>query len=253
MDRHRDRRRNRRTDRRTDKNARPAAVAAVGLAAGLAAAVLTGCGTERPGDSGPKKVAGEAAPAPADSPSRPSRKGGSSPSSSSKSRDGGADNDKRPSASSQDSGGSSSSSGAKGGSGAGTPESNSCKTSGLAFSTSHGMAEGTLLVNLRNSGSAACTLKGFPGVDLRGEAGSLHATRNNNFTPSTVTLQPGETTRFTLSYPPNNSGGSGVNITSLVVTPPNETQSRTLPVSINLPVTDGSGTPITVGPVGSGK
>ncbi|WP_307805462.1 DUF4232 domain-containing protein [Streptomyces spirodelae] len=223
----------------------------MGLAAGLAAALLTGCGTERPGDSAPKKVAGEAAPAPADSPSRPTRKGGPSPSSSSNPRGGGADNDKTPPASSQDSGGNSAS-GGKGGSGGGAPESSSCKTAGLAFSTSHGMAEGTLLVNLRNSGSAACTLKGFPGVDLQGEAGSLHATRNN-LTPSTVNLQPGETTRFTLNYPRNDTGGSGVDITSLVVTPPNETQSRTLPVSINLPVTDGSGTPITVGPVGSGK
>ncbi|MGP3987350.1 DUF4232 domain-containing protein [Streptomyces sp. 3N207] len=226
-----------------------AAVAAVGLAAVL----LTGCGKES-GSSGPKKVAGEAAPVPGDSPGDISRKKKSaSPSSSSHSGGGDSKDDKGPPASSEndDAG----SSGATGGSGPGSPGLSSCKTSELAFSTSNGMAEGSLLVNLKNVGSATCTLKGFPGANLKSEDGSLNASRNNA-APPTVSVDPGEATRFTLSYPPNNSGGSGVTMTSLVVTPPNETQSRTLPVSINLPV-DNPDSPassrITVSPVGAAQ
>jgi hypothetical protein len=114
------------------------------------------------------------------------------------------------------------------------------------------MAAGSLVVNLKNTGSATCTLQGFPGADLKGEGGSLNAARNNAAAP-TVSVDSGEATRFTLNYPPNDSGGSGVTMTSLVVTPPNETQSKTLPVRVNLPVSDRPGPGVTVGPVGAGQ
>ncbi|MFE4675795.1 DUF4232 domain-containing protein [Streptomyces sp. NPDC056723] len=139
------------------------------------------------------------------------------------------------------------SSGAASGTGTGT-----CQTSQLAFSSSGGMAEGTLIVNLKNTGSATCTLKGFPGADLKGKDGTVSAERSK-LAPPSVSVKAGEETRFTLHYPSNDSGGSGVTFTSLVVTPPNETHSHTLPVSINVPVSDGSGTAITVDPVGTGK
>lgn len=128
----------------------------------------------------------------------------------------------------------------------------SCQTSQLAFSSSGGMAEGTLIVNLKNTGSATCTLKGFPGADLKGKDGTVSAERSK-LAPPSVSVKAGEETRFTLHYPSNDSGGSGVTFTSLVVTPPNETHSHTLPVSINVPVSDGSGPAITVDPVGTGK
>ncbi|MFH8734199.1 MULTISPECIES: DUF4232 domain-containing protein [unclassified Streptomyces] len=165
---------------------------------------------------------------------------------------------------SQDSGGSSASTGngtstagsdastggsSNGGSGTGT---GACQTSHLAFSSSGGMAEGTLVVNLKNTGSATCTLKGFPGADLKGKDGTVSAERSK-LAPPSVSVKPGEETRFTLHYPSNDSGGSGVTFTSLVVTPPNETHSHTLPVTINVPATDGSGPAITVDPVGTGK
>lgn len=165
---------------------------------------------------------------------------------------------------SQDSGGSSASTGngtstpgsdastggsSNGGSGTGT---GACQTSHLAFSSSGGMAEGTLIVNLKNTGSATCTLKGFPGADLKGKDGTVSAERSKLVPPS-VSVKPGEETRFTLHYPSNDSGGSGVTFTSLVVTPPNETHSHTLPVTIIVPATDGSGPAITVDPVGTGK
>ncbi|MFB6671644.1 DUF4232 domain-containing protein [Streptomyces sp. NPDC056390] len=163
---------------------------------------------------------------------------------------------------SQDSGGSSASTGegtgtagsdasAGGSTGAGTGT-GACQTSQLAFSSSGGMAEGTLIVNLKNTGSATCTLKGFPGADLKGKDGTVSAERSK-LAPPSVSVKAGEETRFTLHYPSNDSGGSGVTFTSLVVTPPNETHSHTLPVSINVPVSDGSGAAITVDPVGTGK
>ncbi|MFF1398237.1 DUF4232 domain-containing protein [Streptomyces sp. NPDC058287] len=155
---------------------------------------------------------------------------------------------------SQDSGGSSASTG-KGTGTAGSDAASgtgTCQTSQLAFSSSGGMAEGTLIVNLKNTGSATCTLKGFPGADLKGKDGTVSAERSK-LAPPSVSVKAGEETRFTLHYPSNDSGGSGVTFTSLVVTPPNETHSHTLPVSINVPVSDGSGPAITVDPVGTGK
>ncbi|MEU3194034.1 DUF4232 domain-containing protein [Streptomyces sp. NPDC006992] len=218
---------------------------------GLAATLLTGCG-EQASDA-PEKVAGEAAPVPGDSSEDSSRKeSGASPSSSSRARDGGSeDSGKKKSGSSGKSEGADSS-GGQGGSGGGAPEVGACKTSGLAFSTSPGMAQGSLLVNLENTTATACTMHGFPGVDLQSAAGSMNAARNGLAAP-TVRVGPGESTRFTLHYPPNDSGGSGLNVTSLVVTPPNETSSQTLPVSINLPVSDSTDSGVTVGPVGAGK
>lgn len=127
-----------------------------------------------------------------------------------------------------------------------------CRTSQLAFSSSGGMGQGTLIVNLKNTGSATCTLKGFPGADLKSKDGTVSATRSKRAAPS-VSVKPGEETRFTLHYPSNDSGGSGVTFTSLVVTPPNETHSSTLPVSINVPVSDSVGPAVTVDPVGTGK
>ncbi|MBP8539841.1 DUF4232 domain-containing protein [Streptomyces sp. MK37H] len=165
---------------------------------------------------------------------------GSSGSSGSGSSDGG---------SSGSAGGSQGNGGAGGGGGAGA---GACKTSQLGFSSSHGMGEGTLIVNLKNTGSAPCTLQGFPGVDLKSKNGSISAERSDLAAPKTK-VRPGEETRFTLYYPPNNSGGSGETFTTLVVTPPNETHAHSLPVSINVPVTDGSGSAIKVDPVGTGK
>ncbi|MEU6335015.1 DUF4232 domain-containing protein [Streptomyces cellulosae] len=67
-----------------------------------------------------------------------------------------------------------------------------------------------------------------------------------------VVLKDGKSVSFAVTYPVNDSGGSGVDVTGLVVTPPNETKSVTLDwPGTSLPVTDGSGTPVKVGPIGS--
>ncbi|WP_394431745.1 DUF4232 domain-containing protein [Streptomyces sp. SGAir0957] len=140
------------------------------------------------------------------------------------------------------------------GSGGGQITTGPCKTANLSFHTAHGMGEGDFTVAMKNTGDA-CTLKGFPGVDLKADSGpgAISAERTKLSAPL-VTLKSGEETRFHLHYPRNDSGGSGVDITRLVVTPPNETHSKTLPVAINLPVTDSpTEAGVTVDPVGTGK
>ncbi|WP_306318968.1 MULTISPECIES: DUF4232 domain-containing protein [unclassified Streptomyces] len=139
------------------------------------------------------------------------------------------------------------------GSGGGQINTGPCKTANLAFSTAHGMGEGDLLVTMKNT-SDACFLKGFPGVDLKADNGPGGISAQRDDRPvTTVVLKNGEETRFTLHTPRNDTGGSGLDIVSIVVTPPNETHSKTLPVSLTLPVSDSTAGKVTVDPVGSGK
>lgn len=148
-----------------------------------------------------------------------------------------------------------SSGGATGGSsdqGQGAGGSTTCRTANLSFSSSHGMGEGEFLINLTNTGHTTCTMHGFPGVDLKGKDGTISAARSK-LPATTVTLRPGQETRFTLHYPPNTSGGSGVTFGTLVVTPPNETHSHVMSLTINLAAGDGSGPSVYVDPVGAGK
>jgi hypothetical protein len=138
------------------------------------------------------------------------------------------------------------------GSGSGVADAGICHTVNLAFSHSWGMAEGEVLINMRNTGSDSCAMHGFPGVDLKGRDGSVSAARSSMPAPNVV-LRPGQKTNFVLHFPPNNSGGSGVTFTKLVVTPPNETHSHTMSVGINIPADSNSSPTITVDPVGAGK
>ncbi|GAA2876777.1 hypothetical protein GCM10010524_05400 [Streptomyces mexicanus] len=116
------------------------------------------------------------------------------------------------------------------------------------------MGEGELIVSLKNNGGDTCSLKGFPGVDLMSQDASepLSARRSDLAAPA-VTLQPGEATRFTLHYPPNHTGGTGVYVSAIVVTPPDETHSKSLSVSIDIPVTTTAADDVRVDPVGTGK
>ncbi|MGW7517248.1 DUF4232 domain-containing protein [Streptomyces sp. NPDC054796] len=139
------------------------------------------------------------------------------------------------------------------GSGNGQITTGTCKTSNLALSAAHGMGEGDVVVTFKNTGEA-CSLKGFPGVDLKadGGPGGISANRSDLDAPA-VALQNGDETRFTLHTPRNDTGGSGVDIDRLVVTPPNETHSKTVKIGLNIPVTDHSTSDVTVDPVGTGK
>lgn len=140
------------------------------------------------------------------------------------------------------------------GSGGGQINTGPCKTANLTIAANHGMAEGDVLVSLKND-SDACSLKGFPGVDLNTSDGDTFSADRSANTPQEVVLGGGETTHFTLHTPPNNTGGTGLRIVSIVVTPPNETHSKTVRIGLSIPVTDGSetGPGVMVDPVGYGK
>ncbi|WP_030675653.1 DUF4232 domain-containing protein [Streptomyces sp. NRRL B-1347] len=131
-----------------------------------------------------------------------------------------------------------------------------CRTDELdvtaSDSTIDGDTEGTVAVTFKNGGGRDCTLSGYAGVDLKTAEGDLSARRSGErATP--MTLKDGGSVSFGVTYPVNDSGGSGVRVTGLVVTPPGETKSVGLewPGAATLPVTDGSGSPVKVGPMGS--
>ncbi|MFE3996442.1 DUF4232 domain-containing protein [Streptomyces goshikiensis] len=131
-----------------------------------------------------------------------------------------------------------------------------CRTDDLEIKaldhTIDGDTDGTVAVELKNRSGRDCAISGYAGVDLKTSAGSLSAKRTGEQAPPGV-LKKGKSVAFGINYPLNTSGGSGVRITGLVVTPPDETKSVTLPWpgTATLPVTDGSGSPVKVGPIGS--
>ncbi|MET9618997.1 DUF4232 domain-containing protein [Kitasatospora indigofera] len=135
-------------------------------------------------------------------------------------------------------------------------KSTKCRTADLTITaadrTISGDADNTVVVELKNHSGKDCTLSGYAGVDLKTSAGTLSAKRSGEPVVTGV-VKNGKSTYFGIIYPANTSGGSGVRITGLVVTPPDETQSVTLPWpgTGSLPVTEGSGSPVKVGPIGS--
>ncbi|WP_043673421.1 DUF4232 domain-containing protein [Streptomyces xylophagus] len=110
-----------------------------------------------------------------------------------------------------------------------------CHTAGLGFSFGSGDGKISssddqqhLAVVLKNKTSAACTVQGFPGVDLKSSGGSWSLTRSSA-TPQKVTLAAGSSATFTITFLPWTQGsGTEFKATSVVVTPPNETTSATL-------------------------
>ncbi|WP_328949421.1 DUF4232 domain-containing protein [Streptomyces sp. NBC_00184] len=142
------------------------------------------------------------------------------------------------------------------GSGSGDGTAPKCTTDGLEITAQDGFIDGdpdgSVVVALKNGSGADCVISGFAGVDLKTNAGDISATRKGE-PGDPYTLQNGKEIDFYVSYPLNETGGSGVRITGLVVTPPNETKSVTLawPGNSSLPVTDGSGSSVLVGPIGS--
>ncbi|GAA2740225.1 DUF4232 domain-containing protein [Kitasatospora cinereorecta] len=139
---------------------------------------------------------------------------------------------------------------------AGAGKTAKCRTADLTITaadrTISGDADHTVVVELKNHSGKDCTLSGYAGVDLKTSAGTVSAKRSGEPVVTGVVAN-GKSTYFGIVYPANTSGGSGVRITGLVVTPPDETQSVTLswPGSGSLPVTDGSGSPVKIGPMGS--
>ncbi|MEV4924746.1 DUF4232 domain-containing protein [Streptomyces roseoverticillatus] len=211
--------------------------AALAVAAGL---TLTACQSDDDGKA-------QSAPS---SPSSASSSGGSE-------QGGGKDSAGKPPAGKGSAGKSSGGQGAT--AGTGSQESGKtakCRTDELQITakdgTIDGDPDGTVVVELKNRSGRNCAISGYAGVDLKTNAGSLSAKRTGEQAPSTI-LKNGQSTFFGINYPFNKSGGSGVRVTGLVVTPPNETKAVSLPWpgAATLPVTDGSGSPVKVGPIGS--
>ncbi|MET7358206.1 DUF4232 domain-containing protein [Streptomyces sp. NPDC005562] len=153
----------------------------------------------------------------------------------------------------KDSGGQASS-GAGSGSGS-NAKSGACHTDDLNITASDttidGDDKGSVAVTFENGG-ADCTLAAYAGIDLKTSEGNLSAKRSGQ-QAQPMTLKNGKSVSFNISYPMNESGGSGVKITGLVVTPPNETKSFSLewPGAATLPVTEGGGSSVEVDPIGS--
>ncbi|MET8828854.1 DUF4232 domain-containing protein [Streptomyces sp. NPDC004610] len=118
--------------------------------------------------------------------------------------------------------------------------------------TVDGDAEGTVAVEMANISGSDCLLSGFAGVDLETDAGTLSAERSGDAGEPTV-LKGGESAYFGVFHPLNDSGGSGVGVSTLWVTPPNETEVYKVEwPGGTLPVTeDGSGSAVRVGAMGS--
>ncbi|MEU6479843.1 DUF4232 domain-containing protein [Streptomyces sp. NPDC047017] len=149
--------------------------------------------------------------------------------------------------------GSGSGSGHSGGSGG----SGKCRTGDLTITAADATIGGdpdlTVAVQFKNHSGRDCTLAGYAGVDLKTNYGSLSAKRSGEKADRSV-LKAGQSTYFGIHYPANKTGGTGIRVTGLLVTPPDETKTVTLawPGAPSLPITEsGGGTPVTVGPIGS--
>ncbi len=130
-----------------------------------------------------------------------------------------------------------------------------CKVPHLAFSVTASGVEDEIVVNMKNAGSSTCSMHGFPGVQLVGPDGlgdtGPDAARSDA-TASTVTVGPGEETRFLLHFSPDTSG-SGKTYTRLSVTPPDETVGEIVnlnDLAITVSTTSGSVPDVVVDPVG---
>ncbi|WP_030939446.1 DUF4232 domain-containing protein [Streptomyces sp. NRRL S-646] len=130
-----------------------------------------------------------------------------------------------------------------------------CKTDHLAFSASASGTKNEIVVNLKNTGSGKCSMHGFPGVQLVGPDGlgdtGPDAARTDA-SAATVTIGPGEETRFLLRYIPDTSG-SGKKYTRLDVTPPNEKVSEIVNLNglaFTISASSGNAPDVYVDPVG---
>ncbi|MEU6932481.1 DUF4232 domain-containing protein [Streptomyces sp. NPDC046374] len=130
-----------------------------------------------------------------------------------------------------------------------------CRTDALevaAADNTTDKTEGVVTVSFKNSGGGNCRISGFAGVDLKTSQGDTFSVKRNGEQAQPQLLKEGETAAFNITFPVNNSGGSGVKLTDIVVTPPNETKHVTLrwPAG-TLPVTDGQdGGKLEISPVG---
>ncbi|MFJ9690634.1 DUF4232 domain-containing protein [Kitasatospora sp. NPDC101183] len=137
-----------------------------------------------------------------------------------------------------------------------TKSGTTCATGDLTITATDHTIDGdkdrTVVVELKNHSGHDCEISGYAAVTLDTTAGPLNAGQSGEpVVPGVV--KNGKSTFFGITYPNNNSGGTGVRITKLVVSPPGDPKSVTLPWpgAASLPVTDKAGSPVKIGPMGS--
>ena len=121
-----------------------------------------------------------------------------------------------------------------------------------------GTTQRTQLVELTNKGASACTLQGFPGVDLEGIANGQQnytwSLERQSARYAAVTLRPGQTGHFSLVYLPGDSASSDITVTKLIITPPNDYTQAEVTWNQSVLLQDGATrpgtyiTPVTAGP-----
>jgi len=121
-----------------------------------------------------------------------------------------------------------------------------------------GTSQRTQVVDLTNKGSAACTLRGFPGVDLHGAANGHQdftwSLVRQSAAYSAVTLAPGQTGHFSLIYLPGTSASTDMTVSRLVITPPNAYTQAGLTWNQSVVLQDGATHPGTyITPVAAGS
>lgn len=86
----------------------------------------------------------------------------------------------------------------------------------------------TQVVDMTNKGSSACSMEGFPGVDLigdtKGQPNYDWTLVHSSATGAEVTLQPGATAHFDLVYLPGDLAGGGgvISVQRMVITTPGD-------------------------------
>ncbi|MFE4520089.1 DUF4232 domain-containing protein [Kitasatospora sp. NPDC056783] len=123
-----------------------------------------------------------------------------------------------------------------------------------AYDNTTDQVNGVVTVQLDFKGSHECKLFGFPGVDLK-IGGTTMSVQRNGDTPYGTVLKTGMTAAFNIYYPVNNSGGTGVKASQIVITPPNDTHQVTVPwpggsFGLDNPEKPDSNGKVLVGPVG---
>ncbi|MFD8478620.1 DUF4232 domain-containing protein [Kitasatospora sp. NPDC059673] len=87
-------------------------------------------------------------------------------------------------------------------------------------------------IELANRGTATCTMQGFPGVDLVSGETTWSLPRSRSAQARTVTLPPGGTAYLLIDYLPyrgrGQRGQDEFKVTSMVLTPPNDTGRLTV-------------------------
>ncbi|WP_405562262.1 DUF4232 domain-containing protein [Streptomyces sp. NBC_01180] len=130
-----------------------------------------------------------------------------------------------------------------------------CDADHLALSATSAGVKNQIVINMKNTGSGTCSMHGFPGVQLIGPDGLGDTGPNaarTDASGSTMTIAPGEETRFLLHYIPDTSG-SGKTYTRLDVTPPNERVSEIVnlnKLAITVSPSTGNAPDVYVDPIG---